>query len=424
MSDAPFPLRVRRLESSDDKSRGQSLDFATAVEQPEATDKLIARERARLTGLCRKLGVVIDQEAASLGTAGLVCLTDAEGSAWAWSYDPADPRMGSAALWAHRRKAVSLKLIRPKDALEGELGVAALCSMLNFETAGYLVDGVDLVLLEGETIDRVVRDAPPLRPLDWPLWRDALQGRAHQAALVLDGIVERHNQQITDQRAELVFGPDSDGGPALWCWGVEVVSIDVAADEDGLVLDVGVGEHDRSARRDLIGQSSLGPEHTLAVEAELGELANLVAELRPLNGTHPLSRLRSETRLLDEVRRSGAVDGRALSGQFEWLSPPRTGRGLLERGAAFAQAGDDLLVGTARGDLEIVADLALAWIRFLAAGHDSPRVEVLVAPGDAHGFITEGLALLAPQVPATLHRVVPEGGEVAETGDAANDDES
>ena len=378
------------------------MSDAMFTDQPPATERLIARERARLTGLTRSIGAAIDPGEPQLAAAGLICGFDANGAVWAWSYNPYESRLGAAVMWASRAGATQLNLIRPRDAAEGDLGLASLSSTLSIPCAVFQADGVELVDLSEDDVAKIVAGAEPLRPVDWPTWRDSLQGRAHQAALVLDGIVERHNAALTNPRAELVWGPGSGGNPALWCWGVELVAVSAAPHDDGLLLDVGVGEHDRDARRELLGQFALGPEHTLAVEAELGDLAELVAELRPLSGSHPLSRLRLETRLLDEVRRSGAIDGRPLPGRFEWLPSARPGRGLLERGAAFAQAGPDLLIGTAGGDLEVMTDVAMGWVRFRAGGPAEPRVHVLVAKSDAHGFLTQGLALLAPAVPVTL----------------------
>ena len=278
-----------------------------------------------------------------------------DGTLWVLAEDSPERSLGPALLLARRRGAGQLHLL----VSVGAGGLARRAGVFRLPVQVWVVEGTTLA--EAEASPEELPAEPPLPEAAEPF--RLLIRRASAEPVVEAGVL----------RAEVL--------------GLEVARVEV--DESGARLAVGVGKHDREAKRIVHGDEQGWPE--------LFEAVQFVSARRVPGGEgSPAYHLAPERWL-----RSIVVDHPYLVGATRLDPvPPPVMRGDLRETVPAPAAGEDeagrpLLVLCSVGiDLDLVPSAADAWL----ADDRRPRIVLCVPEGDDHSALAELADLLEPPV--------------------------
>ena len=287
------------------------------------------------------------------------------GQLWTLAEEGPERSLGAALLLAHRHGAQHLHLLA--GAATGML--ARRATVFRLPVTVWTVEGTSLV----EAMPDEIPHEPPLPRVSEPF--RLLIHRAGAEPVVEGGLL----------RAEVR--------------GLEVGRVEV--DETGAHLAVGVGKHDREAKRIVHGDDQGWPE--------LFEAVQFVSERRVPGGEgSPAYHLAPERWL-----RSIVVDLPSLVGAARLTPvPPPVARDDLRQIVPAPAAGEDgeggpLLVLCSVGiDVDLVPTAADAWL----ADDRRPRLVLCVPEGDDHPALHELASLLRP--PAEIVTVATQWREV------------
>lgn len=315
--------------------------------------------RAKLTGLVRARWGDVVERATHLALPGGAALAD-DRTLWVLAGDSPGRSLGGALVLAARRQVTHLHVLA--DASTGAL--ARRAAALRFPAAVWRIEGTVLHAADPEPL----AGEPPL-PVEASWWRPVIE-EAGAEAVVEAGILRAEVRGLEVARVE------ADGGSAR--------------------LAVGVGKHDREAKRMVHGDQQGAPE--------LAEVARYVAARRVPGGEGPAFQLAPERWLRWVVVRRPSLVGAASLAPVP--SPVR--REDLRQPAPAPAAGVDtdgrpvLVVCSVGVDMDLVPAAADAWL----ADPRRPRIVLCVPAGDDLPAMRQLATLLTPQ--AEL-RTVPTG---------------
>lgn len=285
------------------------------------------------------------------------------GRAWVLAEDHPERALGGALAWAGRQGEAGAEIHVMATAAGGAL--ARRAALFARDISVWNIEGTGLRAAEPEPL--------PAQPAPDPRvdrFRELIE-RAGAEAVVEGGIL----------RAEVL--------------GLEVARVEV--DDEGAHLAVGVGKHDRVARREIRGRDQ-GLD-------ELFEVVRIVAEHRVVDGAGHAAFLLAPERWLRSVviRRPELVGADALS-----PVPSPVVRDDLRAPAAAPAAGASvgggplLVVCSVGTDIDLVPSAVDAWL----ADDRKPELRVCLPEGDDYRLTRDLVSALA--VPADLVTVPPD----------------
>lgn len=301
-----------------------------------------------------------------------------DGVAWVLVDGDAHRSLGGALAWAVRKGATSLALIADRDT--GLL--ARRAERFSFPIAVWYP-------VERTLIPAVAEPLPPQAPArpQHLAARDVIEGAG--ATLVVEhGVVTGEVAglevcRVVEQPTTGYF--DEEGGEPISALSAALAA--GQADEDGVIVEVGVGAPDREAFRIIHGDLP-------TVEALAEVVATVGTHRAPGAAPHPLNRLVPERRL-----RARLVESPSLIGlrRLEPVAPPLPRLGLNELAPCVASGQDDsgapcTVVCSVGIDLDL-----MAFVADVQATRSEPVI--VVVPGrDLVGITRELAALLVDPV--------------------------
>lgn len=305
--------------------------------------------RAKLAGLVRgQWGDVVDRATHIPMPGGAALLADQ--TLWVLAEEAPGRSLGGALVLAARRKVRHLHLLAGQST--GTL--ARRAEAIQWPTSVWRVDGTSLVEAEAERL----RGEPGL-PAQAEAWRPVIE-EAGAEAIVEAGVL----------RAEVR--------------GLEVARVEV--DDAGAQLAVGVGKHDREAKR-MVHGADQGADR-------LVDVVRFVSTRRVADGEGPAYRLAPERWLRWLVVRRPDLVGAA---RLAPVPSPVRREDLRQPAPAPAagvdQAGDPILVVCSVGvDMDLIPSAVDAWL----ADPRRPRLLLCVPEGDDLPAVRQLAALLTP----------------------------
>lgn len=366
---------------------------------------------AKLRALVRARTGVDPEAPAGGGRPGLglpagAAAVEAGGEPWLLlEWDPA-AALGPALLWLHRAGAWE----------RGHVVVTGADDLVALRVGGFAEPPHLAVVRADEAVDVPVpplgeaaaRAGDPVRHSRERLTAGLDEPAAGAVVALLDAALARHPRLVPEPTAT---------GTALTLDGLEVAHIVVTP--EGAAFEVGVGEHDQHARRQVAGHRLVGPG---AIEADLADLAHAVTTVERFRGgergPHPLQRLRPARRLRARVVADPVLAGLPGGTVLDPVVDPAPVRSMRRDRPAVAVAagGDggpeaapsDVVVCSYGVDLDAVPTAVHAWLQACRAGAETPRLTVVVAERDAHPATSELLSRVRPEAEARLVTLPPE----------------
>lgn len=320
--------------------------------------------QAKCKGLVRsRWGDVADRAVPSVLPGGAALAVD--GTVWFLAEDEPSRSLGAALAWASRHGAAGAPL---NVMTTGAAGVLA-------RRASRFDRPVSIWPIEGATLAEAPAEPEPLAP-----------------ELAADPALEPMRLLFERAGADVVV---EHGVLRAEVRGLEVARAEI--DDEGPVLAVGVGKHDRGAQREIHGRNQ-GLDH-------LFEVVRIVAEHRVAEGAgHAAFHLAPERWLRSVVvRRPDLVGATELA-----PVPSPVVRDDLRQAAGAPAAGVDahgrpvLVVCSVGTDIDLVPSAVDAW---LADGRE-PRLVFCLPENDDHQMTRDLVAALT--VPAEIRTVPPE----------------